>query len=159
MDWTSELLDAAARVESWIAGMTPDAWAEPNGRAWTNKDLLGHLASWSELLLDQVEALERGCPGRVAAVDVDGWNAAEVARHRGGTAGEAIDRWRRSVTRALRVVGRLSPESLAARWPVAWQAAPASVEDVLRLWVGHVGQHSAGAGWSRVAATRPGEKV
>jgi hypothetical protein len=125
--------------------VTPDRWLETAGRAWTNKEVLGHLAAWSDLLLDQAEALESGRPGSVAAVDVDSWNAAEVARRRAWTVEQMIACWRESVRRALRLAARLSPESLAARWPVAWTTERVSIDQVLRLWVVHVGQHTTGS--------------
>jgi hypothetical protein len=141
MDWINEIRAASADVEVWIRRVEPDRWQLPYGTAWTNQDLLGHLAAWSDFLVDQVEALQQERPGEIEVVDVDTWNAAQVARRRGWTVDETVDEWRRAVQRVTDLVFGLPAEAWHRSWQVAWAAEPVSIGDLLRLWLGHIEQH------------------
>ena len=141
MDWISEIRNESARVERWIRRVGPDGWHQPCGTKWTNQDLLGHLAAWSDFLIDQVEALREERPGSIEAVDVDRWNAEQVATRRGRPAHETVDEWRRAVQRATEVVGGLPTEAWHRSWHVAWGAEPVSIDELLRLWLVHLEQH------------------
>lgn len=141
MDWQSEIRIACAPVDGWIERIAPDRWLAPRDGAWTRKDLLGHLAAWSDLLLDEVEALRQGRPETIAAIEVDAWNAVQVERRRGWTVEATIATWRQSVRRADEVISDLPPEIRSRRWRVAWATEPVSIDDLLRLMVGHIEQH------------------
>jgi uncharacterized damage-inducible protein DinB len=121
--------------------MAPTRWLEPGAGGWTNKDLLGHLTAWSELLMDQVTALQQERPESIDAVDVDAWNADQVARRRSSTVEETIAAWRQAVQRADDAIRNLPPEIRARRWRVAWAAQPVCMDDLLGLWLLHLGQH------------------
>ena len=141
MDWLAELRAARGPVDEWIERTDPGAWLAPRRGPWTRKDLLGHLAAWSDLLLDQVEDLRDDRADAIEAVDVDAWNAAEVERRRHWTVEATIAAWRRSVRPADELISALPPETWDGRWRVPWAAGPVSVADVLRLMVVHLGQH------------------
>jgi len=141
MDWTSEIQTASTVVEAWIRRVGTEGWPLSCGSAWTNKDLLGHLAAWSDLLVDQVEALKEERPDTIEAVNVDAWNAEQVSQRRSRTAAETVDDWRRSVRRAIDVVGHLPPDVWARRWQVVWSKEPVSIDELLRLWLVHLEQH------------------
>ena len=142
MDWRNKVRAASAAVEEWLvprvaAGDHPGPW-QAN---WTATDVLGHLAAWSDLLMDGIEALQQDRPETIAVVDVDAWNAAEVARRRSLTPDEMIAEWRRSGQRADTVIAGLLPETWERRWDVAWAVEPVSIGDLLRLWLVHLEQH------------------
>ena len=141
VEWISQIRAASQDVEDWIRRVEPDRWQMPYSTAWTNQDLLGHLAAWSDFPVDQVEALQQDRPGEIEAVDVDAWNAAQVASRRGRTAYETVEEWRRAVRRVTDVVGGLSAEAWRRSWPVAWSAKPVSIDALMRLWLGHLEQH------------------
>ena len=141
MDWISQIRAASQEVEIWIRRVEPDRWQSRYGAVWTNQDLLGHLAAWSDFLIDQIEALQQDRPGDIEAVDVDGWNAAQVARRRERTADEIVAQWRRAVRRATDVVGSLPAKAWGRSWAVAWSVEPVSIEALMRLWLGHLDQH------------------
>jgi hypothetical protein len=140
-DWLGELDAARAPVEAWIRGVASDAWLAPRAKPWTRKDLLGHLAAWSDFLLDQVEALQRNQPETIEAVDVDAWNALEVERRRSWTVDATIAAWQRTGRRAAEVISALPPDAWNRRWRVAWAEEPVSIGDVLRLMLVHLDQH------------------
>jgi uncharacterized damage-inducible protein DinB len=138
-----EIRAARQDVEAWIRLVGPDRWQAPYGAAWTNQDLLGHLAAWSDLLIDQVEALHHDRPGDVEAVEVDRWNASQVARRRERTADQIVEEWRRAAQRAIDVVGSVPAEAWGRSWRVSWSAEPVSIGDLLRLWLRHIEHHRA----------------
>lgn len=142
MDWRNEAKAAAAAVEEWLVQrVTADDVTGPWHASWTARDVLGHLAAWSDLLMDEIEALQQDRPETIEVVDVDAWNAVEVARRRSWTRDQTIAEWRRSAQRADTVIGHLLPETWERRWRVAWAPEPVSVEDLLRLWLSHLEQH------------------
>jgi hypothetical protein len=140
-DWTSQLRSASREVEAWIRRVEPDRWQAPFGKTWTNQDLLGHLAAWSDFLIDQVEALQQDRPGEIEAVNVDAWNAAQIAGRRGRTADQIVEEWRRAAQRAIDVVSGLPADAWRRDWPVAWSADPVSIEVLIGLWLGHLEHH------------------
>jgi hypothetical protein len=140
MDWLTQANAAAADVGAWIARVG-SRWEESCGTPWTNQDLLGHLSAWSDFLLDQVEALLADRAGAIARIDVDEWNAAQVEMRRGQAVGDTIAEWRRAVQRVNDVAPGLTSAALHRRWRVAWSDDPASVDDLLALWLAHIDQH------------------
>ncbi len=153
MNWIEDIRSASADVEAWIAKTPPADWLAPRPGGWTDKDLLGHLAAWSDLLMDQVEAFRRGRPETIESIDVDAWNAHQVAARRDWTVEETMASWRRAVQRALDVIRGLPVDIWDRHWRVAWAPDMVSVGDVLRLWVVHVEQHRSRLGRRR---TDPG---
>jgi len=141
MDWIAEIRTAGAAVETWILAMPPDRWLEPRAGGWTDKDVLGHLAAWSDLLMDQVEALRQERPEIIETINVDVWNADQVARRRSWTVEATIAAWRRSVQRAYAVLADLQPNVWNRRWTLAWAARSVSIGDLVGLWLDHVDQH------------------
>ncbi|MEX1129058.1 MAG: DinB family protein [Vicinamibacterales bacterium] len=142
MDWRHDVRTAAADVDEWLvprvaAGDHPGFWQAK----WTATDVLGHLVAWSDLLMDEVEALQQDRLAAIEVVDVDAWNAVEVARRRNWTPDQMIADWRRAVQRADAVIASLRPETWERRQQVAWAPEPVSVADLLRLWLVHVTQH------------------
>jgi hypothetical protein len=140
-DWLRDIGAANAVVEAWTQAMMPVEWLERRTGAWTGKDLLGHLAAWSDLLIDQVEALGQERPDTIEAVNVDAWNAIDVARRRSWTVEETIAAWRRAAQRVEVVISGLPPEAWDRRWQVPWATEPVAIADLLRLWLVHVEQH------------------
>ncbi|MGE5199233.1 MAG: DinB family protein [Rhodospirillaceae bacterium] len=139
--WRRELEAARGPVDAWIEGIPAEAWLVTRSGTWSRKDLLGHLTAWSDLLLDQAEALRDNRPDAVGLVDVNAWNALEIARRRAWPVEAIIEGWRRSALRADRLLAAVPPEAWAGRWNVAWSLEPVSIDDVLRLMVVHIGQH------------------
>jgi hypothetical protein len=142
-DWCSQVREAGDVVNAWMERIDAAGWTAPRGAAWNNKDLLGHLAAWSNLLIDQLEALVHDSPHSLAAVDVDRWNDEQVAARRAWPPIRVVEEWQRAIGRALQVLEALPPDAGVRLVPVTWARAPVSVDDVVRLWVAHVTQHRA----------------
>jgi hypothetical protein len=103
--------------------------------------VIGHLVAWSDHLLDEAEALARGNAEAIQAVDIDAWNAAQVAARRDWPVEQVRAAWERTVRRALRVAARLSADEMVYRWRVPWTDEPVSPADLLDLWLVHIEQH------------------
>jgi hypothetical protein len=142
MDWATRCDAAAAAVDAWIARVGA-RWDGPQEATWSDQDLLGHLAAWSDFLLDQIEALLAGQAGAIAAIDVDAWNAEQVGLRRGRPPAETIDEWRRSARRVADVAGGLPADAREREWHVAWSSSPVTIDRLLTLWVVHIEQHRA----------------
>ena len=146
LDLVGEVRAAGAAMEAWIRRVGPDGWAQPEDAAWSNQDLLGHLAAWSDLLMDQLEAVTSHQPRAIEEVDIDAWNAAQVARRRDRSAQETVGEWHRAMCRATGTIERLPPDAWDRAWQVTWATEPVSVAGILRIWLHHLDQHHARLG-------------
>lgn len=140
-DWSARIEAASAEVGGWLTGLPDNAWLDVVEGTWTARDVIGHLAAWSDHLLGEAEALARGDAEAIQAVDIDAWNAAQVAVRRDWPVEKVRAAWKATGRRALRVVARLSADEMARRWRVAWTDEPVSPADLLDLWLVHIEQH------------------
>jgi hypothetical protein len=139
---------ADAEVGGLLAGVPEDAWLDVAEGIWTAKDVVGHLAAWSDLLMDGVEALVQNRADDVQIVDIDAWNADQIAARRGWTVGQVWSAWEEALARALCLASQLSPAEMSRQRPAAWNDDPTSPADVFDLWLLHIEQHRAGlAAW------------
>lgn len=128
--------------------MPRDAWFDMAEGTWTAKDVVGHLAAWSDLLLDGVEALVQGRAGAVQVVDVDAWNADQIASRKDWTVARVRSAWEGALARALCLASQLSPGEMSRPRPAAWSDGSTSPSDVFDLWLLHIEQHRDGlAAW------------
>ncbi len=127
--------------------MPDDLWLNPVESDWTVKDLIGHLAAWSNLLLDQIEALLNGNAEKIEQIDIDRWNAAQVALRRDWPIAQIRREWQQSHRRAQTIVEQLPATAYTQHWPVAWAEEPVTINDLLHLWLLHLEQHQ--QAWQR----------
>jgi rSAM/selenodomain-associated transferase 1 len=141
---------AAAELHSLLSGIPYQAWLETAAGRWTVKDVLGHLLVWSELLLDEVDALVPGTTKSIRAVDIDAWNAEQVTAHRGWPVDRLKAAWDSSVSRSVRTLQQVPAERWQLRRTVPWATEPVAPSGLLRLWLLHIHQHQASlAAWSQ----------
>jgi hypothetical protein len=134
---------ADAEVSGLLAGVPEDAWLDAAEGSWTAKDVLGHLAAWSDLLMDGVEALVQGRADDVQIVDIDAWNADQVAGRQDWTVEQVRSAWEEALARTLRLASQLSPVEMSRQRPAPWAEEPTSPSDVFDLWLSHAEQHCA----------------
>lgn len=148
VEWVVRIEAAAAKVSGLLAGVPEDAWLKVAEGTWTAKDIVGHLAAWSDLLLDGVEALVQDRADAVQIVDVDAWNADQIAARQDWTVAQVRSAWEEALERALCLARWLSPDEMIGQRPAAWSDAPTSPSDVFDLWLLHIEQHRDGlAAW------------
>lgn len=92
-DWGMLLNASSAKVESWLSKIPDEHWLKHIESDWTVKDLIGHLAAWSNLLLDQIETLAQGNPEKIKQIDIDSWNAAQLAVRSGWSIAKIRKEW------------------------------------------------------------------
>jgi len=140
-DRLASLTASCEKVEKWLAGILDDSWLSLVEGSWTVKDLVGHLAVWSDLLLDQIEALSQNAPDRIEQIEIDHWNAAQISARSGWSVTKVRKEWEQSARRACSIVKRLSDEMWSHRAIVPWTEKPVSLDDLLDLWLLHIKQH------------------
>ena len=140
-EWITIISTSSTKVDRWLAGIPDEDWFSPIEGTWTIKDLVGHLAAWSELLLDQIEALAQNNPGKITQIDIDNWNAAQIAARSDWSVAETREEWEQSTMRARSIVNRLPEEILSRQAYVPWTKEPVSIGDLLDLWLLHITQH------------------
>jgi hypothetical protein len=102
------LIEASvAKVQKWLTGMSEESWLSMVEGNWTAKDLVGHLAAWSDLLLDQIEALAQNTNAIIQLIDIDHWNAAQITLRSDWSITKVRKEWEQSTVRARSVVMRL----------------------------------------------------
>ena len=147
-NWAARIRAADAEVSRLLASVPDDAWLDVAEGSWTAKDVVGHLAAWSDLLMDGVEALVQGRADAVPTVDVDAWNAEQIAARRDWTVARVRLAWEEALARALRLASQLSPAEMGRQRPASWTEGPTSPSDVFDLWLLHIEQHQDGlAAW------------
>lgn len=140
---------ARAEVERLLQGALESAWLETAEGTWTVKDVVGHLAAWSELLLDGVEAVVRGEAEAIQPVDVDAWNAEQIAARQAQPVQQVRAAWMATTERAAVTAAQLSVDQWACRQAVPWADRPMSPSDLYDLWLDHIEQHHAAlVAWS-----------
>ncbi len=77
-----------------------NSWSSLVEGSWTVKDLVGHLAVWSDLLLDQIEALSQNAPENIQQIDIDHWNAAQISARKDWSVIQVRKEWEQSTMRA-----------------------------------------------------------
>ena len=132
---------SCTQVERWLNGIPDDSWSNLIEGSWTVKDLVGHLAVWSDLLLDQIEALAQNNPDKIHRVDIDKWNVAQISARSGWSVARVRKEWERSTMRARNIVMRIPGEMWTRRTVVPWTDEQVSLDDLLDLWNLHITQH------------------
>jgi hypothetical protein len=143
-EWVARIETAAAEVSGLLAGVPDDAWLEVAQGTWTAKDVFSHLAAWSDLLMDGVEALVQGRADNVQIVDIDAWNADQIAARKDWTVAQVRSAWEKALGRALCLASQLSPDEMSRPRPAAWSDGPTSPSDVFDMWMLHIAQHCDG---------------
>ena len=147
-EWVARIRAVGAEVSRLLAGVSEDAWLEVAEGTWTAKDVVGHLAVWSDLLLDGVEALVQNRAKVIQTVEIDAWNADQIAARRDWTVAQVRSAWEEALERALRLASQLSPDEMSRSSPASWSEGPTSPSDVFDLWLLHIAQHRDGlAAW------------
>jgi hypothetical protein len=140
-DRIAHVAASVAKVEKWLTGMSDESWSSMIEGMWTAKDLVGHLAVWSDLLLDQIEALAQNTPDIIQQIDIDHWNAAQITLRSDWSIAKVRKEWEQSMMRARSLIKRLPDEIWSYRAVVPWTKEPVSLDELLNLWLLHITQH------------------
>lgn len=124
------------------------AWETPGACGiWSVKDIIAHLASYEEVLVD----ILAGFIGRQPAPALDRFielgsrfNDAEVERRRRRTVRELLDEFNDVHAQVMELAARIRPEVFRQAGTLPWYGMEYALDDVLvYMYYGHKREHSA----------------
>ena len=131
-----------------IEGFPEAAW-EKSGACgvWSVKDILAHLASYEEVLVDILSAFV----GRHATPYLDKFtgsgnqfNDTEVERRRSRTVKEILDEFNDTHAQVMSLAAQIRPEQFRQVGTLPWYGMDYSLDDVIvYMYYGHKREHSA----------------
>jgi hypothetical protein len=140
-DWIDQISTSSAELEAWLVRMPQQRWHNQVEGNWKIKDLVGHLAAWSDLLTDQIEDLARGNFENLKHIEIDTWNAAQIEMRRDWPVAKIWQEWKQASHRTQNVIMQLPAEVYSQRWFVPWDEGQVAIYDLLDLWLLHLKQH------------------
>ena len=127
----------------------PEAAWEKTGACgvWSVKDILAHLASYEEVLVDILSTFV----GKHATPYLDKFtgpggqfNDTEVERRRGRTVNEILDEFNDAHAQAMSLAAQIRPEQFRQVGTLPWYGMDYSLDDVIvYMYYGHKREHSA----------------
>lgn len=124
------------------------AWETPEAcGVWSVKDIIAHLASYEEVLVD----ILAGFSGRQPTPCLDRFielgsrfNDAEVEKRRGRTVREILDEFNDAHAQVMELAARIRPEVFRQAGTLPWYGMEYALDDVLvYMYYGHKREHSA----------------
>jgi hypothetical protein len=115
--------------------------------SWSVKDIIAHLASYEEVLVDVLYAFV----GRHSTPQLDKFtelgkqfNDVEVERRKGRTLKEVLDELNDAHAQVLSLAERIRPEEFRRNGTLPWYGTEYALDDVLvYMYYGHKREHSA----------------
>ena len=148
MNATDILKYGQGTVLQTIEGFPEGAWEKAGAcGVWSVKDILAHLASYEEVLVDILSAFV----GRHATPYLDKFtglggqfNDSEVERRKGRTVKEILDEFNDAHAQAMSLAAQIRPEQFRHIGTLPWYGMDYSLDDVIvYMYYGHKREHSA----------------
>jgi hypothetical protein len=122
----SQMRASYERIEAALAALTPQQWTaarEPG--AWSARDVVAHLTSWLDRLVDTADAALKGTRPELPVAglsdaEVDAWNAKSSTLHRDDTPQQALGAFRMSYGQLVDKIHLLPWDDLATVGRFAW---------------------------------------
>jgi hypothetical protein len=127
----------------------PDSKWDTQGACgtWSVKDIIAHLASYEEVLVDILSGFvaKRPTPYLDKYTGLGGrFNDMEVESRRPNTPREILDELHGAHTRVMELAGQIAPEVFRQAGTLPWYGMEYSLDDVLvYMYYGHKREHSA----------------
>ena len=131
-----------------IDGFPETAWETPGAcGVWSVKDIIAHLASYEEVLVDVLS----GFVGRHPTPSLDKFtelggqfNDTEVERRKRRTMREVLDEFNDAHAQVMSLAERIRPEEFRHTGTLPWYGMEYALDDVLvYMYYGHKREHSA----------------
>ena len=131
-----------------IEGFPEAAWKEAGAcGVWSVKDILAHLASYEEVLVDILSTFvgKHATPYLDTFTGLGGqFNDTEVERRRGRTVREVLDEFNDAHAQVMSLDERIRPEAFRHAGTLPWYGMDYALDDVLvYMYYGHKREHSA----------------
>ena len=127
----------------------PEGNAERPGACglWSVKDIIAHLASYEEVLVDVLSTFTGKHPTSFLnkfTAPGGQFNDTEVARRRGRTLHEVLEEFNDAHAQAISLVAQIRPEQCRHNGTLPWYGMEYSLDDfIVYAFYGHKRQHSA----------------
>lgn len=132
-----------------IEGFPEAAWEKAGAcGVWSVKDILAHLASYEEVLVDILSAFVGGqhaTPYLDRFTGLGGqFNDSEVERRRGRSVQEIMDEFNDAHAQTMALAAQIRPEQFRQVGTLPWYGMDYSLDDVIvYMYYGHKREHSA----------------
>lgn len=115
--------------------------------AWSVKDIIAHLASYEEVLIDILSGFagRHPTPALDSFIELGGsFNDTEVEKRKGRSMREVLDEFNDAHAQVMSLAERISPEAFRQVGTLPWYGMEYSLDDVLvYMYYGHKREHSA----------------
>jgi uncharacterized damage-inducible protein DinB len=131
-----------------VEGFPETAWEKPGAcGVWSVKDIIAHLASYEEVLVDVLAGLvgRHPTPYLDTFTKLGGrFNDTEVEKRNGRTVREILDEFNDAHAQVMTLAARIRPEVFRQAGTLPWYGMEYSLDDVLvYMYYGHKREHSA----------------
>ena len=131
-----------------LDGFPESAWDTPGAcGGWSVKDIIAHLASYKQVLIDVMTSFEGSDPTPVLNRLIElgsQFNDTEVSRRKEKTMKEVLGEYNDTHAQVIFMVAQLSPETLRQTGTLPWYGAVYALDDFLvYAYYGHKREHSA----------------
>ena len=148
MNATDILKYGQPTVLSTLEGFPESAWETPGAcGVWSVKDIIAHLASYEQVLVDILATFTNGGPTSAlnTFIELGGqFNDSEVNRRKERTMQEVLAEFNDAHAQAMSLIMKIAPEALRQTGTLPWYGIDYSLDDVLvYMYDGHKREHSA----------------
>ena len=131
-----------------IEGFPEAAWEEAGAcGVWSVKDIIAHLASYEEVLVDVLSGFVRRLPTPYLDKFTEPggqFNDTEVERRRGRTVREVLDEFNDAHAQVMSLAAQIRPEQFRQTGTLPWYGLDYALDDVIvYMYYGHKREHSA----------------
>jgi len=129
-------------------GFPEAAWEEAGAcGVWSVKDIIAHLASYEEVLVDVLSGFVRRLPtphlDKFTGLGGQ-FNDTEVERRRGRTVREVLNEFNDAHAQVMSLAAQIRPEQFRQTGTLAWYGMDYALDDVIvYMYYGHKREHSA----------------
>jgi DinB superfamily len=131
-----------------IDGFPESAWETPGAcGVWSVKDIIAHLASYEQVLVDILTTFTNGGPTPTlnTYIELGGqFNDSEVSRRKEKTMQEVLAELNDAYAQTMSLIVKIPPETLRQAGTLPWYGMDYSLDDVIvYMYYGHKREHSA----------------
>jgi uncharacterized damage-inducible protein DinB len=135
-------------VQQAIEGFPATAWETPGAcGVWSVKDIIAHLASYEEVLVDILSGFvgSHPTPSLDTFIELGGqFNDSEVEKRKSRTVREVLDEFNDAHAQVMELTARIRPEVFRHTRTLPWYGMEYALDDVIvYLYYGHKREHSA----------------
>jgi uncharacterized damage-inducible protein DinB len=139
-------------VHQMLADLPQEHWETPNVCGWWSvKNIMAHLASFENLLLEVLRSFTNGGPtpyiDQVKSVGGQGFNEFQVDIRKNKSPAETLDEYDAAHAESMRLIAQISDEQRVRPGTLPWYGAEYALDDfIVYQYYGHKREHMAQIG-------------